>query len=279
MLPISTNPTADSGSVPLPIPPRGSPPRTRAPRQPPSPPEVEPQPSQTDHGPVRRDGSRRSPPSNPAPALAEGFQAPRPYHDRPPSPSASHKSIVVPPDNYIPTTHKEGEFIVLPPPHELSRPASTVVEDARPREEERQRRRTMAAFSERSRAVSRASTRISEYDIVSPPRGMDLRHTTRNSHISPFTLGMQTPTPHRGRTLTPTQEMVEQWRSQTSPSVIDPEVSTIRSGARSRASAASPSSSRRYKVMNPDDDSYRHDVRRYFAHARLIFLILCRLVR
>ncbi|KAF9066465.1 hypothetical protein BDP27DRAFT_1423843 [Rhodocollybia butyracea] len=95
---------------------------------------------------------------------------PLPVNARPPlSPSMSHRSI--PPDNYIPTMTQGGKFIPMPPPHELSAPVPSATpaqsEPATPREDTRSRRDLV-----RSRAmsdVSRASTRISEYDLVSPP--------------------------------------------------------------------------------------------------------------
>jgi hypothetical protein len=191
---------------------------------------------------------------------------PKPYHNVPQSPSASHKSIIAPPDNFIPTktrSERGEEFISLPPPHELSRPPSTVmdnreVETQRWADRDKEDRQRFATHSEQSRA-SRASTRISEYDIVSPPRGGDLR----NGGPSRYTNGIQTPTrtytpgPVRGRTLTPTERMVEQWRSQNSSS--DP--------GSNRASATSPTPSRRFKVVNPDrDEAPQQDVSSLSPH-------------
>ncbi|KAF8209485.1 hypothetical protein K438DRAFT_1960482 [Mycena galopus ATCC 62051] len=97
---------------------------------------------------------------------------------RPPSPTRSHRSrrsVVLPPDG-IPTVGPDS-FISLPAPHELSRPVSVAAESMytyTPATERggidlptsgsgRGRTRTMSN-------VSAVSTRLSQFDILSPPR-------------------------------------------------------------------------------------------------------------
>lgn len=147
---------------------------------------------------------------------------PIPVHNVPPSPSLSHRDVIVPPDNFIPTkTPEAGGYIHLPPPHEFSHP----VDPEEPRREVRtpthppahmihQRTRTMSSGSG-------ASTRISEYDLVSPPRGAETRDPR-------FTGPAGTPTrQHR----TPAARKVEEWR-------------------RNSAEVLSPAPRRMFKVMN-----------------------------
>ncbi|KAJ4496391.1 hypothetical protein C8J55DRAFT_554121 [Lentinula edodes] len=92
---------------------------------------------------------------------------------RPPS-SLSHHSLV-PPDNYIPTMTPTDHFIPMPPPHELSNPVPSATQAPSEPDTVREQsanRREPGRNSWRSRAAStgsRASTRISEYDLVSPP--------------------------------------------------------------------------------------------------------------
>ncbi|KIK69823.1 hypothetical protein GYMLUDRAFT_236296 [Collybiopsis luxurians FD-317 M1] len=91
-----------------------------------------------------------------------------PLPHRPSSPTISHHSTI-PPDNYIPMMAHEDNFIHLPPPHELSVPVPSATPV--PSEPEFKGRRGSMQVP-RSRAmsdISRASTRISEYDLVSPP--------------------------------------------------------------------------------------------------------------
>ncbi|KAJ3805609.1 hypothetical protein F5876DRAFT_81603 [Lentinula aff. lateritia] len=92
---------------------------------------------------------------------------------RPPS-SLSHHSLV-PPDNYIPTMTPMDHFIPMPPPHELSNPVPSATQAPSEPDTVREQtanQRELGRNSWRSRAAStgsRASTRISEYDLVSPP--------------------------------------------------------------------------------------------------------------
>ncbi|KAJ3907976.1 hypothetical protein F5879DRAFT_986052 [Lentinula edodes] len=92
---------------------------------------------------------------------------------RPPS-SLSHHSLV-PPDNYIPTMTPTDHFIPMPPPHELSNPVPSATQAPSEPDTVREQfanQRELGRNSWRSRAAStgsRASTRISEYDLVSPP--------------------------------------------------------------------------------------------------------------
>ncbi|KAJ7629584.1 hypothetical protein B0H17DRAFT_1218145 [Mycena rosella] len=95
------------------------------------------------------------------------------------TPSVSHPPVTLPPDGWIPTVGADS-VIILPPPHELSRPVSFVEEDTLTRTPgagyntpSGGRRRTMSN-------VSRGSTRISEYGILSPPRRAETPVTRSN---------------------------------------------------------------------------------------------------
>ncbi|KAJ3754773.1 hypothetical protein EV360DRAFT_86530 [Lentinula raphanica] len=134
-----------------------------------------------------------------------------------PGSSLSHRSI--PPDNYIPTmTPGADHYIPMPPPHELSAPVPSST--PAPSEPETVREdREMKRRLPRSRAAStasRASTRISEYDLVSPPA------QERAGYFQPFNTGFD----RDGRTYDATDDvssrrMVEEWRNimTTPPSV------------------------------------------------------------
>ena len=138
----------------------------------------------------------------PDPARSED-PIPIPMHEAPPSPS--HPAYVQPPDNWIPYV-KDSDSIDIPPPHEFSRPVSPVDppsprsehtlpplphedvpssininEEPKPvRYEPSVRSRDYAYSAGPSRGPppslsirspqSRTSTRISEFDLVGPPK-------------------------------------------------------------------------------------------------------------
>ncbi|KAE9403211.1 hypothetical protein BT96DRAFT_499193 [Gymnopus androsaceus JB14] len=138
---------------------------------------------------------------------------PLPTPSRPPlSPTMSHRSTILP-DNYIPMLDKEDNFIPMPPPHELSMPVPSAT--PAPSEPEMVRERREMRENRRSRAisnVSRASTRISEYDLVSPPAHEGSGEGSRGPYFSGI---------HRERSPTPgpgSRRMVEEWRNIMSPS-------------------------------------------------------------
>ncbi|KIM49942.1 hypothetical protein M413DRAFT_439058 [Hebeloma cylindrosporum] len=167
---------------------------------------------------------------------------PIPIHNH--SPSVSHRSIVLPPDNYIPTLGPDS-LISLPPPHELSQPvppaapstqnpprsrsnsrAPDVFDDdtknevrryaerdrrdappLRARNPERDSRRYGAAVRSMS-VTSRGSTRLSELDLLGPPRN-GLAHGGGHDPESP-SLGRRSRP--RASTQPITERIVEQWR-------------------------------------------------------------------
>ncbi|KAJ7026253.1 hypothetical protein C8F04DRAFT_119159, partial [Mycena alexandri] len=158
---------------------RTSPPSSES-HQPPRP------PSSAQH--TERSPSARS--SRPLPRAPERLPEPIDIRTdrrtfRAPSPTMSHRSIALPPDGFIPTLGADS-FITLPPPHELSRPVSMVGDDApqTPATERagsatpnRGRRRTMSN-------VSGVSTRISQLDILSPPRVPAPEAPTRSHQVA-----------------------------------------------------------------------------------------------
>lgn len=159
------------------------------------------------------------------------------------SPSVSHRSIVLPPDGFIPTLGPDS-LISLPPPHELSLPVPPSSE-YEPQQENGERTGPrvrdyayggVRGHSEVQRdqddarstndvtpypgrpgtasTTSRVSTRISQYDLVSPPGEPDTeRQKTRNRAQS----DASSPTPYQGRSrtraLTQPERIVEEWRS------------------------------------------------------------------
>ncbi|KIP07740.1 hypothetical protein PHLGIDRAFT_127424 [Phlebiopsis gigantea 11061_1 CR5-6] len=150
---------------------------------------------------------RPPPPDSPSLPIPEPARSedplPIPFHEAPPSPS--HPAYHMPPDNWVPLS-RDGEAIPVPPPHEFSRPVSPVDpspahsqlplpplphedmpssidinEDPKPvRYEPSVRSRDYAYGAGSSRGPppslsirspqSRTSTRISEYDLVGPPK-------------------------------------------------------------------------------------------------------------
>lgn len=127
--------------------------------------------------------SMRSPRATPfVPAHApedidiRGNRAPVSFSYRPFSPSASHRSIFLPPDGFIPTLG-EDSTIALPPPHELNRPVTPVAESTHRNHVSRGDGAEPDGFPfPRARTasnVSRGSTRISQYDLLSRPDDQD----------------------------------------------------------------------------------------------------------
>ncbi|KAJ7235163.1 hypothetical protein B0H12DRAFT_150478 [Mycena haematopus] len=88
---------------------------------------------------------------------------------RPPSPARSYRSVALPPDG-IPTVGADS-VISLPAPYELSRPVSIADTPVNERSgidlgSGRRRTRTMSN-------VSAVSTRLSQFDILGPPRAVE----------------------------------------------------------------------------------------------------------
>ncbi|KAF7314899.1 hypothetical protein MIND_00003700 [Mycena indigotica] len=87
-------------------------------------------------------------------------------HSRAPSLARSRRSSIVLPDGYIPTVGPGADSVIsLPAPHSLSRPVSMVDDDDD--EPEPGTRFFPSGFG--GRATSRASTRLSDFDILQPP--------------------------------------------------------------------------------------------------------------
>ncbi|KAJ7127568.1 hypothetical protein C8R43DRAFT_696695 [Mycena crocata] len=139
-------------------------------------PSTQTQPSTPRRSPPERSPSARS--SRPLPRAPSRLPEPidiRPDrntpHIRATSPSMSHRSMALPPDGFIPTVGADS-VISLPPPHELSRPVSFVDEDTL-RTPATVHGADMLTRGRTMSNVSRGSTRLSEYDILSPPRAQE----------------------------------------------------------------------------------------------------------
>ncbi|KAJ7736014.1 hypothetical protein DFH07DRAFT_986951 [Mycena maculata] len=146
--------------------------------------------------PTRPERSPSARSSRPLPRAPARPRSPEPITIRPdpnpshtthstPSPptSTSHRCVAVHPDGFIPTLGADS-IIALPPPHELSRPVS-VVGGETPRGADR--RRTISN-------VSRGSTRISQYDILSPPRASETPVTRANEVVHEWRAANAEPT-------------------------------------------------------------------------------------
>ncbi|KAF9522961.1 hypothetical protein CPB83DRAFT_70442 [Crepidotus variabilis] len=141
------------------------------------------------------------------------------------SPSASHRSIVLP-DNYIPTLNADST-ITLPPPHDFSQPIltatapeptrpsstrgrlSTRPEEAGPSSSSRLGHRSDRRYPPPTRATSVGSpqsTHISELDLVSPPRHRPDARSERQREKMRQRASTVTAAPP------PTHERVERWR-------------------------------------------------------------------
>lgn len=120
-----------------------------------------------------------------------------------PRPPSCH-STDVPPDGWIPSADTNS-FISIPPPHELSNPVPTPHTPRMPlpsdgyfvRDHPAVHTRDYAyahqtpARRPRTRTVStasRGSTRISEYELVSPPRNPRVDHPDRSDTRTPRTV-------------------------------------------------------------------------------------------
>jgi hypothetical protein len=161
---------------------------------------------------------------------------PVPIHNAPSSPS--HRSIDVPPEGYIPAMDGNS-YIGLPPPHELSMPVPSPTSRsagqslpagnegaaAEPRRiQSRDYAYTNGALAPGTRspsALSRGSTRISQYDILSAPRDGSQNSSLRR--MPRTNLGRErstTPTAGpRGVERSPTERIVDEWRS-ANPDVV-----------------------------------------------------------
>ncbi|KAJ3984392.1 hypothetical protein F5890DRAFT_1554094 [Lentinula detonsa] len=156
-----------------------------------------------------------------SPEVIHPLPVPRPVS------SLSHRSI--PPDNYIPTITPTDHYIPMPPPHELSIPVPSTTPAPAPSEPEAMREdfadyRGQARKLTRSRAAStgsRASTRISEYDLVSPPPH------ERAGVFPPFNSGLDNGTHNVSNSTRDagSRRMVEEWRHvmTTPPARVEPE--------------------------------------------------------
>ncbi|KAL0581097.1 hypothetical protein V5O48_000886 [Marasmius crinis-equi] len=142
--------------------------------------------------PQIRNPRRNTAPSSVAPAEAQAsiLSSPESIRPaparRPSSPAASHRSrSSVPPEGYIPFGGDDG-FISLPPPHEMTVPVPSTTPPPRAPSRQgvsAQNTGTMqeprapplpgrgAPRNQEMSDMSRASSRISHYEIVSPPRG------------------------------------------------------------------------------------------------------------
>lgn len=172
----------------------------------------------------------------------------RPIPMRNRSPSVSHRSIVLPPDGYIPTLGKNNS-ILLPPPHELSFLVPPIGAEINQPEESQREPATIirdyaylgsmkhgtvgsqgntrdddagTVFGSMIRGkvptvstVSMGSTHISQLDLVSPPRGKGkeksnrVRRGGKSRDRESESLG-------RTRTRTQPEQIVEEWRSHNS---------------------------------------------------------------
>ncbi|KAJ6566963.1 hypothetical protein B0H19DRAFT_716024 [Mycena capillaripes] len=117
---------------------------------------------------------------------------------RAPSPTMSHRSVAPPPDGFIPTVGADS-VISLPPPHELSRPVSIVGDT--PASDRGgpvtphggRRARTMSN-------VSAVSTRLSQFDILSPPRASEAPVTRSDQVAHEWRIANAAPPERRPRT-------------------------------------------------------------------------------
>jgi hypothetical protein len=175
----------------------------------------------------------------------------RPISVRNRSPSISHRSIVLPPDGYIPTLG-ENNSILLPPPHELSNPIPPIGAEINQPEERQREAATIirdyaypgsmkhgtvgsqgntrdddvgTVFGSMIRGkvptistVSMGSTHISQLDLVSPPRGKGKEKSNRARRGSKSRDRESESLGRGGRTRARTQpeQIVEEWRSHNS---------------------------------------------------------------
>ncbi|KAF7976030.1 hypothetical protein HWV62_8056 [Athelia sp. TMB] len=112
-------------------------------------------------------------------SVPEPMPLSRPILESPMSSPQPHSGVVLPPDGWIPTA--DGDGIALPPPHELQRPFSdnSSITSGRPGSEASardyfsgdapRRPHRNSVGSQGSTAYSKASTAISQMDLVSAP--------------------------------------------------------------------------------------------------------------
>lgn len=175
----------------------------------------------------------------------------RPISVRNRSPSISHRSIILPPDGYIPTLG-ENNSILLPPPHELSNPVPPIGAEINQPEESQREPATVirdyaypvsmkygtvgsqgntrdddagTVFGSMIRGkvptvstVSMGSTHISQLDLVSPPRGKGKEKSSRARRGGKSRDRESESLGRGGRTRARTQpeQIVEEWRSHNS---------------------------------------------------------------
>ncbi|KAF7332370.1 hypothetical protein MKEN_00118800 [Mycena kentingensis (nom. inval.)] len=144
-------------------------PQTPGPARASSPPPASVEPTVTERGREARPETRMS---NHSEAQAQAR-----VRARSPSVARSQRSTVIPPDGFIPVVGPGADSVItLPAPHSLSRPVSMVGD---PDDHEREYGQENAnagtstgrerAWSAAGRATSRASTRMSEFDLLQPP--------------------------------------------------------------------------------------------------------------
>ncbi|KAJ7100510.1 hypothetical protein C8R44DRAFT_353314 [Mycena epipterygia] len=162
----------------------------------------------------------RAPAHSPEPIDIRSYRSATRAPSRAPSPSMSHRSVAPPPDGFIPTVGADS-VIFLPPPHELSRPVSFVDEDTlrtpggANTPNDAGRLRTMSN-------ASRGSTRISEYDILGPPRAARTPVTRSDKVAHDWRVANPDPPEHEQRQTKPTDDS-------TSSENLSPRSSTPRS--------------------------------------------------
>ncbi|KAJ8087908.1 hypothetical protein PM082_013459 [Marasmius tenuissimus] len=156
---------------------------------------------------------------------------------RPSSPAASHRSrSTVPPEGFIPVGGDDGYF-TLPPPHEMTVPVPTATPPHPPPPANREVRSQNQGHVQGPSAppphgretprtqpmseMSRASSRISHYDIVSPPKGglLGLRVVNGDRNTRPPGGGdarnvHASATPDTPSGTTSSGSRVEQWRNE-----------------------------------------------------------------
>ncbi|ESK83487.1 hypothetical protein Moror_4894 [Moniliophthora roreri MCA 2997] len=197
---------------------------------------------------------------------------PIPMYDAPPSPSAtSHRSrsTAPPPDGFIPF-RDENEFISLPPPHGMSVPVPAagpaasnghdLSASAPPSGGYEAPSGFLATPQNRAMSeVSRASTRISQLDIISPPRasgllGLRVVNADRPGGNGRTSRNQKGPRNSRPNTpgATPATR-VEQWRNEIIGDVDRPDRQTTPATAREPSASTSVSP----PATSPTRDAFR----------------------
>ncbi|KAG7092755.1 hypothetical protein E1B28_009081 [Marasmius oreades] len=156
---------------------------------------------------------------------------------RPSSAAASFRSrSTAPPDGFIPVGDDDG-FITLPPPHEMSIPVPPTTSRSTAPQGSRAPPSHIRDFGDTPRNpdvdISRASSRISHYELISPPRKtaaqLGLRVVNDDTASAQPTRGPGDRRSGPERPSTPSvtssssKEAVEQWRNEIVSDVPNPE--------------------------------------------------------